>query len=96
MPYVTYLHMYICMHVLWMERVVNIRGEKINLKGISYVYYLSTRIFYSFVFKVLSFSRRKYLLPADFADDYHLEILKEALLRAIQDIDKTFSKVGCI
>ncbi|XP_022996359.1 uncharacterized protein LOC111491615 isoform X1 [Cucurbita maxima] len=36
--------------------------------------------------------RRKYLLPADFVDDYHLEILKEALLRAIQDIDKTFSK----
>lgn len=48
------------------------------------------------MFKVLSFSRLKYLLPADFDDDFHLEILKEALLRAIQDIDKTFSKVSCI
>lgn len=54
------------------------------------------RDFCSFVFKVLSFSRLKYLLPADFDDDFHLEILKEALLRAIQDIDITFSKVSCI
>ncbi|XP_050941191.1 probable protein phosphatase 2C 51 isoform X7 [Cucumis melo] len=40
----------------------------------------------------LELGRLKYLLPADFDDDFHLEILKEALLRAIQDVDKTFSK----
>ncbi|KGN61734.2 hypothetical protein Csa_006170 [Cucumis sativus] len=40
----------------------------------------------------LELGRLKYLLPANFDDDFHLEILKEALLRAIQDVDKTFSK----
>ncbi|XP_022145963.1 uncharacterized protein LOC111015293 isoform X2 [Momordica charantia] len=40
----------------------------------------------------LELGRLKYLLPADLDNDFHLEILKEALLRAIQDIDKTFSK----
>lgn len=30
----------------------------------------------------------------NFGDSFHLEILREALLRAIHDIDATFSKVG--
>ncbi|KAF5462679.1 hypothetical protein F2P56_018667 [Juglans regia] len=48
------------------------------------------------VFRVLNWDERttrfKYSWPADLDDSLHLEILKEALLRAIHDIDVTFSK----
>ncbi|KAK4848290.1 hypothetical protein QYF36_011360 [Acer negundo] len=40
----------------------------------------------------LNFKRFKFSLPVNFDDSFHLEILKEALLRAIHDIDATFSK----
>ncbi|XP_043812617.1 uncharacterized protein LOC110614471 isoform X4 [Manihot esculenta] len=40
----------------------------------------------------LNFDRFKFPLPENFDDAFHLEILKEALLRAIRDIDATFSK----
>ncbi|XP_015575876.2 probable protein phosphatase 2C 51 isoform X7 [Ricinus communis] len=40
----------------------------------------------------LNFDRSKFYLPENFDDSFHLEILKEALLRAIHDIDATFSK----
>ncbi|GAV87925.1 Pkinase domain-containing protein/PP2C domain-containing protein [Cephalotus follicularis] len=40
----------------------------------------------------LNFERFKFSLPANFDDSFHLKILKEALLRAIDDIDVTFSK----
>ncbi|XP_034690741.1 probable protein phosphatase 2C 51 isoform X3 [Vitis riparia] len=36
--------------------------------------------------------RFKFTIPAKFDGNFHLEILKESLLRAIHDIDKTFSK----
>ncbi|XP_041021198.1 uncharacterized protein LOC121262678 isoform X2 [Juglans microcarpa x Juglans regia] len=48
------------------------------------------------VFRVLNWDERttrfKYSWHADLDDSLHLEILKEALLRAIHDIDVTFSK----
>ncbi|CAN1233032.1 Probable protein phosphatase 2C 51 [Linum perenne] len=37
-------------------------------------------------------SRFKFSLPDNFDDSFHFEILKEALLRAIHDIDTTFAK----
>ncbi|KAJ7977340.1 Protein phosphatase 2C family protein [Quillaja saponaria] len=40
----------------------------------------------------LDFGRFKNKLPANFDDSFHLEILKEALLRAIHDIDAKFSE----
>lgn len=40
----------------------------------------------------LNFERFKFSLPTNFDDSFHLDILKEALLRAIHDIDATFSK----
>jgi serine/threonine protein phosphatase PrpC len=40
--------------------------------------------------------RFKFSLPTNFDDSFHLDILKEALLRAIHDIDATFSKASCI
>ncbi|XP_044486005.1 probable protein phosphatase 2C 51 isoform X2 [Mangifera indica] len=40
----------------------------------------------------LNFERFKVSLPVNLDDSFHLEILKEALLRAIHDIDATFSK----
>ncbi|XP_031287144.1 uncharacterized protein LOC116145851 isoform X3 [Pistacia vera] len=40
----------------------------------------------------LNFERFKVSFPANFDDSFHLEILKEALLRAIHDIDAAFSK----
>ncbi|KAJ9188083.1 hypothetical protein P3X46_003477 [Hevea brasiliensis] len=40
----------------------------------------------------LNFDRSTFSLPENFDDSFHLEILKEALLRAIRDIDATFSK----
>lgn len=42
------------------------------------------------------FPRFKYSWPADLDDSLHLEILKEALLRAIHDIDVTFSKASSV
>ena len=42
------------------------------------------------------FPRFKYSWPVNFDDSLHLEILKEALLRAIHDIDATFSKASSI
>lgn len=39
------------------------------------------------------FSRFQYTLTSKFDDSFHLEILKEALLRAIHDIDAKFSEV---
>ncbi|KAK3193710.1 hypothetical protein Dsin_025020 [Dipteronia sinensis] len=42
-----------------------------------------------------STGRFKFSLPVNFDDSFHLEILKEALLRAIHDIDATFSKLHC-
>lgn len=51
---------------------------------------------YDVVFRVLNWDERttrlKYSWPVDSDDALHLEILKEALLRAIHDIDATFSK----
>ncbi|KAJ4848090.1 hypothetical protein Tsubulata_047020 [Turnera subulata] len=46
----------------------------------------------------LNFERFKFTFPETFDDSFHLDILKEALLRAIHDIDATFSKAssaGC-
>lgn len=40
------------------------------------------------------FHRFKVSLPVNLDDSFHLEILKEALLRAIHDIDATFSKAS--
>ncbi|KAH9729676.1 hypothetical protein KPL70_009419 [Citrus sinensis] len=40
----------------------------------------------------LKFERFKFSLPDIFDDSFHLEILREALLRAIHDIDTAFSK----
>ncbi|XP_015891455.3 uncharacterized protein LOC107425914 isoform X1 [Ziziphus jujuba] len=40
----------------------------------------------------LDSGRFKHSLPANFDDSFYLEILKEALLRALHDIDATFSK----
>ncbi|KAH7577592.1 hypothetical protein JRO89_XS01G0271400 [Xanthoceras sorbifolium] len=40
----------------------------------------------------LNFKRFEFSFPVNFDDSFHLEILKEALLRAIHDIDATFSK----
>ncbi|XP_050236552.1 uncharacterized protein LOC126686518 isoform X2 [Mercurialis annua] len=39
----------------------------------------------------LNFHRSEFYLPENFDDSFHLEILKEALLSAIHDIDATFS-----
>lgn len=41
-----------------------------------------------------SFCRVKSSRTLNFDHSHHLEILKEALLRAIQDIDAKFSKAG--
>ncbi|KAL5561831.1 hypothetical protein UlMin_031578 [Ulmus minor] len=40
----------------------------------------------------LDVKRFKHPLPANFVNSFHLEILKEALLQAIHDIDATFTK----
>ncbi|XP_039048274.1 probable protein phosphatase 2C 51 isoform X2 [Hibiscus syriacus] len=40
----------------------------------------------------LNFERFKFSVPENLDDSFHLDILKEALLRAIHDIDATFSK----
>ncbi|KAK9015395.1 hypothetical protein V6N11_006505 [Hibiscus sabdariffa] len=40
----------------------------------------------------LNFERFKFSVPENFDDSFQLDILKEALLRAIHDIDATFSK----
>lgn len=40
----------------------------------------------------LNFERFKFSVPEIFYDSFHLDILKKALLRAIHDIDATFSK----
>jgi hypothetical protein len=40
------------------------------------------------------FSRLQNTFSANFDDSFHLEILKEALLRAIHDIDAKFSEVS--
>ncbi|KAK5810908.1 hypothetical protein PVK06_026225 [Gossypium arboreum] len=40
----------------------------------------------------LNFERFKFSIPENLDDSFHLGILKEALLRAIHDIDATFSK----
>ncbi|KAM4087429.1 hypothetical protein ACJW30_10G176900 [Castanea mollissima] len=56
---------------------------------------LPDRRVHDFVFQVLNLDERtrvKYSWPVNFDDSLHLEILKEALLRAIHDIDATFSK----
>ncbi|KAH7517271.1 hypothetical protein FEM48_Zijuj09G0045200 [Ziziphus jujuba var. spinosa] len=42
----------------------------------------------------LDSGRFKHSLPANFDDSFYLEILKEALLRALHDIDATFSKAS--
>ncbi|CAN1176970.1 Probable inactive protein kinase At3g63330 [Linum perenne] len=42
--------------------------------------------------RVLCCCRFKFSLPDNFDDSFHFEILKEALLRAIHDIDTTFAK----
>lgn len=39
------------------------------------------------------FCRFRDSLPLNFDDSLHLDIIKEALLRAIHDIDVTFTKV---
>lgn len=41
-----------------------------------------------------TFCRVKTSRTSKFDNSHHLEILKEALLRAIQDIDAKFSKAG--
>lgn len=41
----------------------------------------------------LDLGRLKWMLPEIFDGPFHMEILKESLLRAIHDIDVTFSKV---
>ncbi|KAB1203336.1 putative protein phosphatase 2C 51 [Morella rubra] len=55
---------------------------------------------YDVVFRVLNWDERttrlKYSWPVDSDDALHLEILKEALLRAIHDIDATFSKATTV
>ncbi|XP_023889066.1 uncharacterized protein LOC112001119 isoform X2 [Quercus suber] len=56
---------------------------------------LPDRRVHDFVFQVFNLDERtrfKYSWPVNFDDSLHLEILKEALLRAIHDIDATFSK----
>lgn len=56
---------------------------------------LPDRRVHDFVFQVLNGdegTRFKYSWPVNFDNSLHLEILKEALLRAIHDIDATFSK----
>ncbi|XP_030946649.1 uncharacterized protein LOC115971098 isoform X1 [Quercus lobata] len=56
---------------------------------------LPDRRLHDFVFQVLNLDERtrfKYSWPVNFDDSLHLEILKEALLRAIHDVDATFSK----
>ncbi|XVF32510.1 hypothetical protein REPUB_Repub17cG0089000 [Reevesia pubescens] len=40
----------------------------------------------------LNFERFKFSVPENLDDSFHLDILKQALLRAIRDIDATFSK----
>ncbi|GKU86510.1 hypothetical protein SLEP1_g1023 [Rubroshorea leprosula] len=40
----------------------------------------------------LNFARSKFSVPENLDDSFHLDILKEALLRAIHDIDAAFSK----
>ncbi|XWS46879.1 hypothetical protein CRYUN_Cryun14cG0105600 [Craigia yunnanensis] len=40
----------------------------------------------------LNFERFKFSVPENLEDSFHLDILKEALLREIHDIDATFSK----
>ncbi|CAK7346523.1 unnamed protein product [Dovyalis caffra] len=42
----------------------------------------------------LNFERFKFSLPTNVDDSFHLDILKEALLRAIHDIDAAFSKAN--
>uniref|UniRef100_A0A2P2IPI4 Uncharacterized protein LOC105649936 n=1 Tax=Rhizophora mucronata TaxID=61149 RepID=A0A2P2IPI4_RHIMU len=41
----------------------------------------------------LNFERLKFPFPEKADDSFHLDILKEALLRAVHDIDATFSKL---